>query len=62
VYGYDPKTKQWSSQWKLLSLPVPKKVCQVNCKARMMLIAFLNQEGVVHREYTEGQTVNLQFI
>ena len=62
VYGYDPETKQTSSQWKTASSPRPKKVRQVKSNVRTMLIAFFNIDGLVHHEYVPtGQTVNKEF-
>ena len=40
VYGYDPETKQQSSQWKGPSSPRPKKGRQVRSKTKVMLLAF----------------------
>ena len=38
VYGYDPETKQQSSQWKSSNSPRPKKVRQVRSNVKSMLI------------------------
>ncbi|GFU57493.1 uncharacterized protein TNCV_3636581 [Trichonephila clavipes] len=43
VYGYDPETKQQSSQWKTPVSPRPKKARQVRSKIKVMLIVFLMQ-------------------
>ena len=40
VYGYDPETKQQSSQWKGTTSPRPKKGRQVRSKTKVMLLAF----------------------
>ena len=40
VYGYDPETKQMSSQWSTSSSPRPKKARQVKSTIKTMLIAF----------------------
>jgi hypothetical protein len=40
VYGYDPKTKQQSSQWKSPNSPRPKKARQVRSNVKSMLIVF----------------------
>jgi len=40
VYGYDPETKQLSSQWKGPTSPRLKKGCQVRSKTKVMLLAF----------------------
>jgi len=56
VYGYDPETKQQSSQWKGPSSPQPKKGRQVQSKTKVMLLAFFDSEGIIHHEYTpEGK-------
>ena len=39
VYGYDPETKQQSSQWKGPPSPRPKKGRQVRSKTKVMLLA-----------------------
>ncbi|GFT88999.1 protein GVQW3 [Trichonephila clavipes] len=41
VYGYDPETKQQSSQWKFPSEPRPKKARQSRSNIKSMLIVFL---------------------
>jgi len=62
VYGYDPETKQMSSQWKTASSPRPKKARQVKSNVKTMLIAFFDIDGLVHNEYVHrGQTVNKEF-
>jgi hypothetical protein len=40
VYGYDPETKQQSSQWKSPNSPRPKKARQVRSSVKSMLIFF----------------------
>jgi len=58
VYGYDPKTKQQSSQWKGPTSPRPK----VRGKTTVMLLAFFDSEDIVHHEYApDGQTINKEF-
>jgi len=62
LYGYDPETKQMSSQWKTASSPRPKKAWQMKSSIKMMLIAFFDPEGLVHHEYVpRGQRVNKEF-
>jgi len=59
VYGYDPETKQQSSQWKGPTSPRPKKGRQVQSKTTAILLAFFDFEGIVHYEYApDGQTIN----
>ena len=61
-YGYDPETKQISSQWKTTLSPQPKKVQQVKSNVKTLLIAFFDIDGLVHHEYVpRGQTVNKEF-
>jgi len=40
VYGYDPETKQQSSQWKSPGSPVVKKARQSRSATKSMLIMF----------------------
>ncbi|GFV30931.1 mariner Mos1 transposase [Trichonephila clavipes] len=62
VYGYDPETKQQSSQWKTPGSPRPKKARQVRSKVKVMLIVFSDAVGIVHHEYApQGQTVDKEF-
>ena len=61
VYVYDPETKQMSSQWKSASSPRPKKA-QVKSIVKIVLIAFVDIDGLVHHEYVPtGQVVNKEF-
>jgi len=62
VYGYDPETKQQSSQWKGPMSPLPKKGRQVRSKTKVMLLASFDSEGIIHHEYAlDGQTINKEF-
>jgi hypothetical protein len=62
VYGYDPETKQQSSQWKSPISPQPKKVHQVRSNGKPMLIVFFNIQGIVHKEFIlPGQIINGKF-
>ena len=49
VYGFEPETKQMSSQWKTVSSR-PKKARQVKSNVKNMLIAFFDTDGLVHHE------------
>ena len=62
VYGYDPETKQQSSQWKHPDEPRPKKARQSRSHVKSMLIIFFDCEGVVHYEFApRGQTINKEY-
>ena len=61
-YGYDPETKQKSSQWNLPDEPRPKKARQSRSHVKSMLIIFSDCEGVVHYEFApRGQTINKEY-
>jgi len=60
--GYDPETKQASSQWKPPNSPKANKARQVRSNVKIMLISFFNAKGIVHKEFVPpGQTVSQQF-
>jgi len=62
VYGYDPETKQQSSQWKSPGSPRLKKVRQSRSATKSMLIVFFDIRGIVHHEFVpEAQTVTAEF-
>jgi len=62
VYGYDPETKQQSSQWKSPGSPRPKKARQSRSATKSMLVVFFDIRGTVNHEFVpEGQTVNAEF-
>jgi len=62
VYGYDPESKQQSSQWKSPGSPRLKKARQSHSAIKSMLIMFFDIRGIVHHEFVpQGQTVNAQF-
>ena len=51
VYGYDPETKQQSSQWKSPMSPRPKKARRVKSNLKRMLVTFFDIKGIVHKEF-----------
>jgi len=60
--GYDPETKQASSQWKTPISPKAKKARQVPSNVKIMLISFFDAKGIIHKEFVPPvQTVNQQF-
>jgi len=62
VYGYDPETKQQSSQWKSPTSSRPKKARQVKCNFNSMIITFFDVKGIVHKEFVStGQNLNSGF-
>jgi len=59
VYGYDPETRQQSSQWKGPTSRRPKNGRQVRSKTKSMSLAFFDSEGIVRHEYApDGHTIN----
>jgi len=62
VFAYDPETKLQSSQWLTALSPRQKKSSLVKSKEKVMLIAFLDIDDVIHHEFVPpGQTVNCHF-
>ena len=59
-YGYDPETKQASSQWKTPTSPRPKKARQVRSNVKMMPIVFFrcsrNHALEIHFSWTDCQS------
>jgi len=49
VYGYDPDTKQQSSQWKSPNSPRPRKARQVRSDVKSMLIFFSTSKALPTR-------------
>jgi len=61
-YGYDPETKQASSQWKTPDSPKAKAARQFRSNVKIMLISFFDANGIVHKEFVPpGQIVNQRF-
>ncbi|UYV77610.1 hypothetical protein LAZ67_15001704 [Cordylochernes scorpioides] len=58
VYDYDPETKRQSAEWRGQGEPRPKKSRILKSRNKVLLVAFLDNKGIVHREYLPaGQTV-----
>jgi hypothetical protein len=51
IYGYDPDTKQQSSQWKSPQSPRAKKAQQIQSSTKSMLIVFSHTKGIVHHVF-----------
>jgi hypothetical protein len=61
IYGYDPETKQQSSQWKLTQSQRAKKG-KSRVQQRACLLFFLDVKGVVHRKFVPlNTTINSDF-
>ncbi|UYV63511.1 hypothetical protein LAZ67_2004387 [Cordylochernes scorpioides] len=57
VYGYDPETKRQSAEWRGQGDPRPKKSRILKSRNKVLLVAFLDNKGIVHHEYLPaGQT------
>jgi histone-lysine N-methyltransferase SETMAR len=62
IYGYDPKKKQQSSQWKSPNSPRPIKTRHVMSKVKSMLIIFFDIRGTVRKKFVlAGETVNFAY-
>jgi hypothetical protein len=57
IYGYDPETKQQSSQWKIPQSRRAKKARQVWSSTKSLLIAFFYEKVIVHREFVPPNTM-----
>jgi histone-lysine N-methyltransferase SETMAR len=56
IYGYDPETKQQSSQWKRPQSPRARKAWQVRSSTKSMLIVFFDVKGIAHHEFVPPNT------
>ena len=57
IFEYDPFTKRQSLEWKSPTSPRSKKARM--SKVKVMLIAFFDVRGIVHKEFLpQGQTIN----
>jgi hypothetical protein len=62
VYGYDPETKQQSSQWKSLNSSWPKKSAPILQQCQVHVDHFFNIQGIIQKEFAPpGQTINGKF-
>ncbi|UYV70801.1 hypothetical protein LAZ67_8000674 [Cordylochernes scorpioides] len=58
VYGYNPETKRQYAEWRGQGEPRPKKSRILKSRNKVLLVAFLDNKGIVHHEYLPaGQTV-----
>ena len=58
-YQFDPNSKRQSMEWRS---PLPKKYCCQKNKVKTMLIAFFDNDGIIHQEFVPvGQTANAAF-
>lgn len=61
-YQFDPDSKRQSMEWRSPSSPRPKKYRCQKSKVKTMLIAFFDNDGIIHQEFVPvGQTVNAAF-
>ncbi len=51
IFAYDPESKEASRQWMETDQPCPTKVRHDCFCVKVMLVAFLDQQGVIHHEY-----------
>jgi hypothetical protein len=56
VFAYDPETKMQSPEWHRGSFPCPKKSRGTKSNIKVMLVAFCDDEGIVHREFVPTGT------
>ncbi|UYV77100.1 hypothetical protein LAZ67_14003285 [Cordylochernes scorpioides] len=57
VYDYDPETKRQYAEWRGQGEPTPKKSRILKSRNKVLLVAFLDNKGIVHHEYLPaGQT------
>ena len=59
VYGYDPETKDQSSQWKSPGSPRPKKTRQSRSNVKTMMVVFFDSTGIVHQSTRNTIKVSL---
>jgi hypothetical protein len=62
VFAYDPETTMQSSEWHTSSSPRPKKSRATKSNIKVILVAFFDDEGIVHREFVPtGTSVTAAF-
>jgi len=62
VYGYDPKTRVQSCQWKSPSSPHVKKARKSRSNIKVMMIVFFDLDGIVPAEIvSRNTTVNSEY-
>ena len=59
IFKYDPFTKRQNHEWKSPTSPRQKKVRMSKSKVKVILIAFFDMSGIVHKEILpQCQTIN----
>jgi hypothetical protein len=62
LFTYDHETKMQSSEWHTSSSPRPKKSRATKSNIKIMLVAFFDDEGIVHRKFVPtGTSVTAAF-
>jgi len=59
-FQYDPGTKRQSFEWHLKGSTRPKKARISKSKVKCMLVCFFDSMGIVHKEWTDSQSILLQ--
>jgi hypothetical protein len=60
-FASDPETKRQGSEWVGETFPQLKKLKFQRSRIKIMLIIFLNSQGIVHKEFVLKKTVNAEF-
>ena len=60
-FAYDPETKRQSSERVGEHSPWPKKLRFQKSRVKKMLIVFFDSQGIVHKEFMQGCTVNAEY-
>jgi hypothetical protein len=56
VFAYDPKTKMQSSEWNTSSSLRPRKSRATKSNIKVILVAFFDDEGIVHLQFVPTET------